>query len=228
MTRKAALLAVALALAGCAPGPRAYVAEPLSGAWRVGILPLANYTPTRDAPDRLAPMLAVALAEHPGIQVVDMGRVEAALAKQPWIMSDRLPPDLVDSLGAEMGANALLVGSVLAYGYRESDGSQIPQVSLSLRLLEVPGGKVLWSAVHSRDGGDSESVFGIGRVSSLERLASETVEAILSTLPPVRGGKGSSGPAAPGDSEKLNRSEVSTTPAQAAGRTGSVTLGNGR
>ncbi len=212
MTRKTVLAAIILVLAGCAPGPRAYVAEPLSGSWRVGILPLANYTPTRDAPDRLAPMLAVALAEHRGIAVVDVGRMEAALSKQPWIMTDRLPPDLVDSLGVEMGANALLVGSVLAYGYRDADGSQVPQVSVSLRLLEVPGGKVLWSAVYSRDGGDKESVFGIGRVSSLERLASETVEGILSTLPPVRGGAGASSSPPPKDTGESDRTDVGVAP----------------
>jgi hypothetical protein len=114
---------------------------------------------------------------------VETGRVEEALSKEPWLMIDRLPPDLVDTLGAEMGANAILQGAVLAYGVREDPEGPLPEVSLSLRLLETPGGRVLWSAVHSRGGSDGESVFGFGRVANLERLAANAIEEIMKTFP---------------------------------------------
>jgi len=71
---------------------------------------------------------------------------------------------------------------VLAYGYRDGD---VPQVSLSLRLLAVPGGEVLWSGVHNRDGEDRETVFGLGRVESLESLATQTVMELVGTFPKV-------------------------------------------
>jgi hypothetical protein len=119
---------------------------------------------------------------------VETGRVEAALAKDPWMLTDRIPPDIVDSLGSSLGADGLLVGSVLSYGYRSEDGDQVPEVSLSLRLLQVPGGRVLWSAVHNRDGDDREMIFGIGRVTGLERLAEQTVREVMSTFPDVRPG----------------------------------------
>jgi hypothetical protein len=170
-------------LVACAPSPRAYVADPTAGPSRVAVLPLANYTGSRDAPDRIAPMLAVELAHRCDVSVIDPGRVEAALAQEPWVMLDRLPPDLVDSVGTELGAEALLVGSVLAYGTREDVEGPVPEVALSLRLLEVPGGRVLWSAVHSREGRDTETVFGFGRVASLERLAALVVADVLETFP---------------------------------------------
>jgi len=154
----------------------------IQGSRVVAILPLTNFTSTRDASDRLQPMLAVAVAERQGWTVVDQGRVEEALAGEPWILTDRLPPDLVDSLGTATGADVLLVGSVLAYGYRDGN---VPQVSLSLRLLAVPGGKVLWSGVHNRDGEDRETVFGLGRVESLESLATQTVTELVDTFPKV-------------------------------------------
>lgn len=182
-----------LAATGCAHGPQAFVGPPLAGEWNVAILPLTNLTKDPDASNRLAPMLAVELARRPHVHVVDAGKVDDALSREPWILLDRIPPDLVDAFGKSMGANALLVGSVMAFGYREEGGERIPQVSISLRLVETPGGRVLWSAVHNRDGADRESVFGLGRQPNLEKLAEETVREVLRTLP------GSGGEAAPGD-----------------------------
>jgi hypothetical protein len=195
-------LAVAALLLGCKPPPHTFVADPVAPATTVAILPLANYTATRDAPDRVQPMLAVQLAWQRGIRVVDPGAVEAAVAREPWLMMDRLPPDLVDRFGNELGADALLVGSILTYGTRDVAGERIPQFSLSLRLLAVPGGRVLWTAVHSRDGNDGEWLFGMGRVSNLEQLVSESVKEIVATLPENIATGGSSSEKLAGDTGK--------------------------
>lgn len=178
----------AFGLAACAPSPQAYIAEPLTGPMRIAVLPLANYSDSREAPERLGPMLTVALSQFRTVEVVEPGRVEEALSREPWLMIDRIPPDLVDTLGAEMGADAILLGAVLAYGLRDGPDGPLPEVSISLRLLETPGGRVLWSAVHSRGGSDGETVFGLGRVTNLERLAADVVEEVMKTFPATRGG----------------------------------------
>jgi hypothetical protein len=168
---------------GCVPKPHAYVAEPRTGMLRVAILPLANYSTTRDAPERVTPMLAVELGRQPGVMVADAGAVEAALAREPWLMTDRVPPDLVEKIGRELNADALLVGSIMSYTSRDVDGEAIPQLSLSLRLLEVPSARVLWTAVHSRDGADGEWLFGMGRVATPEQLAVVTMREMMGTFP---------------------------------------------
>lgn len=175
-----------LASAGCgSTGPSAYVAQPLDGTLRIAVLPLANYSRTREAATRLMPLISTELVAQGLVTVVDLGEVEEALADEPWIMSDRIPPDLVDSLGVKMNADALLLGAILEYGFRESEGRQVPQVSIALRLLASPGGRILWSVVHSRDGTDHESVFGLGRTESLQALAMETVREMMKTFPPT-------------------------------------------
>jgi len=194
--------ALALLLCSCAPSPRVHTEGVLQGHWQVAVLPLTNFTTTRDAVDRVQPMVMVELSQRPGVGVVDMGRVEEALAGEPWIQTDRLPPDLVDSLGTELGVQGLVVGSVLAYGMRDGN---VPQVSLTLRLLQVPGGRVVWTAVHSRDGEDRESIFGFGRVESLQNLAEETVKEAVSTFPKVVPAPSVSAPtnSAPPDSQEV-------------------------
>jgi hypothetical protein len=194
------MLAVAGCLAGgCVPKPSSFLAEPngvqstggearVSDRLRIAVLPLANYTATHDAPDRLGPMLAAAIGAKTGAEIVDPGAVETALEKEPWLLLDRVPRDILDRVASELEADEVVVGSLLSYGYREDGGDRVPQVSLSLRLIGCPGAQVIWSAVHSRDGEDGEWLFGFGRVKSLEQLATQTVSEILADFPvPVRG-----------------------------------------
>jgi len=184
-----ALIVVGLAVGGCVPQPSTYIADPqavpgVAGERsRIAVLPLANYTSTHDAPDRLAPMLSAAIGAKTGAEMADPGAVEAALEKEPWLLLDRVPQDVLDRVASELQVDEVVVGSLLAYGYRDEGGDQVPQVSLSLRLLACPGARVMWSAVHSRDGEDGEWLFGFGRVRSLEQLATQTVSEILVDFP---------------------------------------------
>ncbi len=187
-------LSLLVALA-CAPEPRSVLLDPSfvpagrdstrAGApvLRVAVLPLANYTSTRDGSDRVAPLIAAELTSKPGVVVADPGAVQEALDKEPWLLVDRVPPDLADRLAAELHVEGLVLGSLLNYDYRDASGDRVPQVSISLRLVQCPGERVIWSAVHSRDGDDSEWFFGFGRVRSLEQLADITVHEMLGKFP---------------------------------------------
>ena len=198
----AGLVLALLGLAGgaCAPEPRSVLPDPgfvpagrdsASGGapvLRLAVLPLANYTATRDGSDRVAPMILAELAAKPGVVVADAGAVQQALDQEPWLLVDRVPPDLVDRLAAQLQVEALVLGSLMTYEYRDAAGDKVPQVSLSMRLIHCPGGKVLWSAVHSRDGDDSEWFFGFGRVRGLEQLAGITIREMLGKFPAPQAG----------------------------------------
>lgn len=183
MRRSLLALLLIATLAACVPEPRAFHAGPMTATRRIALLPLSNYSADRDIPDKVRPMLAAELGQRPGIWLVDPGEVEAALAAEPWLLFDRIPPDLVDSLGTQLAADALLIGAVLGSGYRQDGPEQVPHFSLSLRLLQTPGGSVLWSVIHSRDGNDGEWLFDFGRVHNLEQLIEITIEECLRTFP---------------------------------------------
>ncbi len=185
------VLLLLAALTGCVPEPRAFRAGSLEGTRRVAILPPSNYSPDRDAPDKVRLMLAASLGQQPGLHLVDPGAVEAALAQEPWLLFDRIPPDLLDRLGEQLGAEALLVGAILGCGYRQDGADRVPHFSFSLRLLQTPGGRLLWSVVHSRDGDDGEWLFDFGRVHDLEQLIEITIEESLRTFPVSASGTGS-------------------------------------
>ena len=176
-------IGLVLLLAGCAPKPSYFVDHRPVAPLRVAVLPLANYTEMRDAPARIVPSLAAELGRVAGVQIVEQGAVEDALAKEPWLLLDRIPPDLAIRIGEILSADALLVGSILGGGYRQVDGDLIPHISLSVRLVGLPEGEILWTAVHNRDGADSEWLFGFGRISDYEQLVAKTIKEIVKTFP---------------------------------------------
>jgi hypothetical protein len=178
-----AALCVGSLIAGCVPEPRSFQADSLGASQRIAILPLSNYTADRDVPDRVRPMLAAGIGRLPGVWLIDSGAVEEALSLEPWLIFDRIPPDLVDRLGEQLDADALLVGAILDSGYRQSGPDKIPHFSISLRLVRTPGARVLWSVTHSRDGADGEWLFGFGRVHNLAQLVQMTIEECLQTFP---------------------------------------------
>lgn len=192
--RRAARRAVAVAIAGalwaagCVPAPRTFLSKdetPFAAPgstgrpFRIAVLPLANYSTDRDATQRISLTLFNECARIPGLELVDPGAVDAALAKEPWTLLDRVPPDLADRIGAELKADGLLQGALLQYGVREGTDGHTPQVSLALRLTRCPGSRIVWSVVHGRDGADGEWLFGFGRVNALEPLATEVVREAL-------------------------------------------------
>lgn len=177
------LVVLSLLVVSCVPEPRSYVNRLQPAPLRVAVLPPANYTELRDAAARIAATLAAELGRVPGVQIVEQGAVEQALAHEPWLLLDRMPPDLVASIGAELSADALLVGSILGGGYRMVEGDAIPHISLSLRLVGVQDGDILWSAVHNRDGADNEWLFGFGRISDFEQLTGKTIAEMVATFP---------------------------------------------
>jgi len=183
---RAGLLALlgALWTTGCVPAPRTFMArdqrpfarvDSITSPFRIAILPLANYSTDANAVQRISLALLNECARIPGIEIVDPGAVDGALSKEPWMLLDRLPPDLADRIGAEVKADGLLQGALLQYGVREGSDGRTPQVSMALRLTRCPGSRIVWSAVHGRDGADGEWLFGFGRVNAMERLVAEVV-----------------------------------------------------
>jgi hypothetical protein len=181
-------IAFVFSLMGCVPQPRTFLVldqrpfaavDSTNTPFRIALLPLANYAPDRDAPQRLGLALANEFSRIPGLEVVDPGAVEDALAKEPWLLLDRLPPDLADRIGAELHADGLLQGALLQYGARDGNDGRTPQISLALRLVRTPGSRVVWSTVHGRDGADGEWLFGLGRVNAMEQLSAAVVHEAL-------------------------------------------------
>ncbi len=157
--RRAFGLLAALALAACATFDSAPPIRPdRSAAWVV--LPFTNATETPLAAQR-AESIALGLLQSQGI---------ANVQRYPQSMQDDSLFDTGQARGMEqaMGwarssnARYALSGSVQEWRYKVGvDGE--PAVGVSLQLIEVGSGKVLWSAVAARSGWSRDTLAGVAQ-----------------------------------------------------------------
>lgn len=180
-----ALVAIALAAAAAPPdGPVA------PGRPRVALLPLESLAPVSAARGAVGEALAAAL-ERQGVEVVRGAPVEAFLEARRIRYLDSLPAAQVAALLDATGAEAALMGTVLAWR-REA---QAPAVAVALRLVGRDGA-TRWGAVRSLASGETVRAFGRGRLGTTEALAGRLAEGLAAELPVGPGPRG--GAARPG------------------------------
>jgi TolB-like protein len=129
--------------------------------------------------------------------VVDPGQVEQVVLANRVRMSDRLPLADIQKIGAELGAEYVVVGSVNEYGMVQDAMERVPVVSFAIRMVSCSSGVILWAATHSRRGDDNESMFELGRVETTEELAAVAVREAVSTLktdPSMKKSRGAKAP----------------------------------
>jgi TolB-like protein len=181
----AAALLVAVC-AGCGGHPAYYNGDvaALPDTTAVAILPLVNLTQDVNAPELVMNAVMVELLATHHFHVVDPGRVEQAIQDARIRFSDRLPPETLHTLAAALGVKYVFVGTVNEFQFVRESGFDVPTVSFALRMVACDSGNIVWAASHSKRGDDNESVFALGRIDTLEELATVTAHEMTQTMFP--------------------------------------------
>jgi len=179
----AAAIVFLAASSGCSSNPQYYrsnlvVEEPNT----LAVLPLVNLSKYDEASDVVMNSLLVQLLDNKVFAIIDPGLVDNAVLEKRIRFTDRLPLQTMQELGTTMNAKYLLLGSVNEFDMISEHTETVPVVSISLRIVRAETGTIFWAATHTRRGDDAESVFGLGRIRTLEQLTAATVQEITSTL----------------------------------------------
>ena len=187
--RAVAVLAALVAVcAGCGSHPAYYKggAAALPDSTPVAVLPLMNFTADVNAPDIVANAVMVELLASGRFRVVDPGLVEEAIQNQRIRFSDRLPPETLHALATALGVKYVFVGTVSDFGFVRESGVDIPTVSFALRMVDCDNGSIVWAATHSKRGDDSEKMFTLGRIDTLEELTTLAAHEMTLTMLPEK------------------------------------------
>jgi hypothetical protein len=114
----------------------------------------------------------------PFFDIVDPGEVMDELSQARVRLATNIPQETVIALGEQLGVDYIMIGVVQEYQLQRMSGAggsgDVPVLSLSIRILETGTGNIVWAVNASRSGKDRETVFGMGRVQSINELASQT------------------------------------------------------
>jgi TolB-like protein len=179
--------AIFLLIGGCAPAPRGYRSPDLvlHGDSRLAILPFDNLTGMEGASRQVYDVFLVEFLRAEAFSVIDPGEVERTLARERIRFTSELSREQVRKIGGELGASLLVQGAILEYGTRQVQGYavvEVPYATIMIKIIDAGSGEILWASTHSRNGNDTEMLFGFGRISSLNRLTAEMAREMVDSL----------------------------------------------
>lgn len=177
------VLACVLLAASCSSGPRYYHSASIDSGIqaKVAVLPPLNMTRFQQAPDIITNALIIELLDTGRFRPVDPGEMERLIVERRIRFTDRVPKKVLKEIQQATGADLFLVGSINEFDYVQSAREQVPVISMSMRLISADG-DIVWAATHTRRGDDSETIFGLGRVKSLEKLAEIVIHELIETI----------------------------------------------
>jgi len=137
---------------------------------KVAVLPMENLTQEPTAGEKVRQLLIIQLLASEAVEVVDVGEVARGIRASGVTNAVSPGTEEVKKLGAELGVQALMAGSVQEFAQVKSGGAPSTSVSMVFRLIETDTGQVIWSSNVSQSGaGAMARLFGVGGDSPSDR-----------------------------------------------------------
>ena len=168
---------------GC-KGPMTYINPSVDFSYikRVAIAPIINLTNDKFAGEKVMNVVATEILRRGVFDVVEFGEVSKVLREEGMKPDNLVSKQLAARAGKRLNIEAILIGSVMQYGVSNIGGSSFPEVSISLKLVDVNSYTILWEATHNIKGASIlDQLFGI-RKDSIEDLCKDVVEEMIDTL----------------------------------------------
>lgn len=182
-----------LALSGCSRPPvRGYakpglIVDPTKPVESIAVFPLDNVSGHPDASKKIGNLLLTELVRTGLFRIADIGEAENVLRRLRIRTTAEMDLENLHEIGERLNVETVIVGSVDEYELRQDRSGAVPVVAINARMLDVRTGEILWTISHARDGNDWETVFGFGKIISLNQLAqivvSEAVEFLIHGSP---------------------------------------------
>ncbi len=179
------LLAGTLWLASCggtAPATYVHSSYDFSRVKKVAVLPLENLTSDQSAGEKVRKIVITELLATGIVDVIEPGQVNRAMAQLNLQNPTMMSPEDFKRVGAALGAQLLIVGSVESYDRVQVGGVQAPEVTITLRGIDVESGTIVWAASHTQGGASvSARLFGLTG-DSLSEVARKAAHEAVVTL----------------------------------------------
>ncbi|MBI5557135.1 MAG: hypothetical protein HY885_05810 [Deltaproteobacteria bacterium] len=150
---------------------------------RVCVLPLQNNTDQKYAAELARDVISSQILAMNVFDVVDKGIVDSILYEEAVDPGAAVSQLMLSRLGQRLNVQSIIVGSVDLAGDKRIGSLLVPEMSLTLRLIETKSGLVLWQASGHR-AGDSMlgRLFGVVPDDTY-KVTVKLVQELLSTIP---------------------------------------------
>lgn len=173
-------------IAGCSGAViNSYMREevPLDFVKKIAVMPLENNTDQKHVHKLARDVIGTQVLAEDFFDVVDPGVVDDVLHEEAVKPGEPLSRMLLQRLGKRLDIQAVIMGSVDIADNRRIGSVTVPEISITMRLVETGSGTVLWRASGQNDGDSIVGrLFGISPPSFYE-VTLELVRELLATVP---------------------------------------------
>jgi hypothetical protein len=150
---------------------------------RISVLPLENNTDQKYAAELARDVLNTQILAMNVFDVVDKGIVDSVLHEEAIDPGSPISQLMLSRLGQRLNVQSIMIGSVDMAGDKRIGTVNVPEMSLTLRLIEIKSGIVLWQA-SGHYAGDSVvgRLFGI-TPDDAYKVTVKLAKELLSTIP---------------------------------------------
>ena len=179
---------VLFAMAACS-GPGAYVNPDADWGFyhRVGVAQFQGLSDDPRAGKKVQRVLITELLKRKDLELVGPGqfmKVEGATRSKLDLSADKpLDSAALRELGQETGVQGVILGVVRDYRMDRVGQSEFPLIALSLQLVDVATGRVVWDVSVGERGGPKFPIFSFGETHTLSELTTKLCRKALRTLP---------------------------------------------
>lgn len=118
---------------------------------RVAVLPMENFTSDEYAGEKVRRLVITELLLK-GIDVIEPGEVTRVLRESNIRSLGSIKITDIQNIGKTLGVEAVMMGSVEAFGISRGILVSYPEVTINLLLLEASSGSIIWSIRHTEGG----------------------------------------------------------------------------
>jgi TolB-like protein len=180
-----AIAMLLLSVMGCSR-PRTFINANTDWTFykQLGVLPFVNLTSDRFAGEKVQSAFITELFLAEKFQVMEPGEFNSRVNQETKTAGlqpgQELSLDQIKAIGQKAGLQGVIEGTVREYSMVRVGQVDYPMISLSLRMIDVPTGTVIWMTSFSTKGGPKLPLISIGETHTLSELTQKTCHQVVS------------------------------------------------
>jgi TolB-like protein len=123
----------------------------LSNVKSIAVLPFENFASDAHAGEKVRRIVITDLLSR-GINVIEPGEVTRLLIEMKVGSLSSIKTKEIQDLGKKLGVEAVMCGSVEAFGISSGISVSYPEVTINLMMIETSTGNIIWSVRNSSGG----------------------------------------------------------------------------
>jgi TolB-like protein len=170
-----------LFVSGCGPKYFAKPGTDMSSIKGIAVLPFENFTSDENADEKIRRIVITELLSRDR-DVTEPGEITRILKELKIKSISSIKINEIQTIGKTLGVEAVMMGSVEAYGMSKGISVTYPEVTINLRLIAVSSGAIIWSIRHTAGGADFWTRHFGSEGLSLSEAAGKVVREALDTF----------------------------------------------